>query len=363
MMRRRLVIGGAAVIAAVVVLGATVVSCVSDDAASASDSAVTTAEVVKTDLVSRKDVDGTLGYAHSYTVVAEGDGRLTWLPEVGATIRRGERVYGVDGESVPLFHGSIPIYRKLSDGVSDGEDVQELEKNLEALGYGTDLTVDKTFTSVTSAAIVEWQEDLGLDETGVVAPGDVVIAAGDLLVSSIKGVLGAAAKGPVLTATDTTRQVTVDLPVTQQELAVVDSAVRIKLPGGKTTTGKVSSIGTTASSGNGNGSGSGDGQAQTGQGTETATIPVYVTLDDPDAAGKLDGAPVTVGFTSATHKGVLAVPVSALLANPDGSYAVKVVKGSRRSLVTVELGIFADGRVEVSGEGLSAGMRVEVPKS
>jgi peptidoglycan hydrolase-like protein with peptidoglycan-binding domain len=294
--------------------------------------------------------------------VAEGDGRLTWLPEVGATIGRGSPVYGVNGEPVPLFHGSTPLWRTLRGGVSDGADVRELEENLHALGYG-DLTVDKTFTSATSAAIVQWQKHVGLPQTGVVAPGDVVIAAGDLLVSAVKGVLGTAAKGPVVTATDTTRQVTVDLPVTQQELAVLNNAVRIKLPGGKTTAGKISSIGTTASSGSGSGSGDGKAQTQTGQGTETATIPVYVTLDDPDAAGKLDGAPVTVGFTSATHTGVLAVPVSALLANPDGSYAVKVVKGSHRSLVTVQLGIFADGRVEVSGPGLSAGMRVEVPTS
>jgi multidrug efflux pump subunit AcrA (membrane-fusion protein) len=163
----------------------------------------------------------------------------------------------------------------------------------------------------------------------------------------------------VLIATDTARQVTVNLPVTKQEVAVVGREVRIKLPGGKTTTGKISSVGTTASAG----SGTDGGRAQTGQGTETATVPVYITLDDAGAAGKLDGAPVTVGFTSATKKAVLAVPVNALRANADGSYAVEVVDGTRRSVVPVQLGAFADSLVEVSGNGLEAGMRVEVPKS
>jgi multidrug efflux pump subunit AcrA (membrane-fusion protein) len=103
--------------------------------------------------------------------------------------------------------------------------------------------------------------------------------------------------------------------------------------------------------------------APTGQGTQTATIPVQITLDHPNAAGRLDGAPVTVGFTSTTRKGVLAVPVNALLAAADGSYAVEVVSDTRRRTVPVRLGLFADGKVEVTGTGLTAGTRVEVPRS
>jgi multidrug efflux pump subunit AcrA (membrane-fusion protein) len=61
------------------------------------------------------------------------------------------------------------------------------------------------------------------------------------------------------------------------------------------------------------------------------------------------------------RKGVLAVPVNALLALAEGGYAVEVDRGGRRELVGVTLGLFADGLVEVKGHGLAAGDRVVVP--
>jgi hypothetical protein len=137
--------------------------------------------------------------------------------------------------------------------------------------------------------------------------------------------------------------------------------VQIDLPGGKTTTGRITSIGTLADAGGSDSSVT--EAAQTGQGTATATIPVYIALDDPSAVGRLQGAPVTVAFTSETHEGVLAVPVNALLASADGGYAVEAVSGARRWTVPVQLGVFADGKVEVSGAGLVEGMRVGVPRS
>lgn len=331
-----------------------------DEAAASAPStaSVTTAEVVRTDLVSRSELDGTLGYANTYPITAEGTGRITWLPEVGAVISRGRRVYEVDGRRVPLFYGTTPLWRSLQSGVEDGKDVLELERNLKALGYGDGMTVDREFTSVTAQAVRDWQEDLGMAETGRVDVGDLVMQPGKLRVSAVDGVLGSRAGGTVLTATDTVRQVTVNLPVTQQELAKVGRRVRVDLPGGRTSDGKITAIGTAATSDD-----DGEGPANVGAPTDTATIPVYLTLTKPSAAGRLDGAPVTVGFTGETRQAVLAVPVNALLAGGNGSYSVEVVDGSKRRLVPVELGIFADGQVEVSGAGLEAGMSVEVPRS
>jgi peptidoglycan hydrolase-like protein with peptidoglycan-binding domain len=356
-MRRRAILAGVAVAA----LGAAVITMVLTSGtapAPASTPPVATAEVLRTDLVDRSEVDGTLGYAHSRTIAGSG-GTLTWLPQTGAVIRRGQRVYGVNGHSVPLFYGATPLWRTLGTA-SRGEDVRELERNLAALGYR--LPVDDRFTWATRQAVEQWQHDLGVSVTGVVSPGDVVIAPDTLRISAVVGVLGSTAQGPVLTATDTVRRVTVNLPATRQELAKVGGEVRIQLPGRKTTTGRISSIGTLATAGGGRDGGAG-GAAPTGQGTQTATIPVQITLDHPNAAGRLDGAPVTVGFTSATRKGVLAVPVNALLAAADGRYAVEVVSDTRRWTVSVRLGLFADGKVEVSGTGLTAGTRVEVPRS
>lgn len=355
---RRLILGGIA-LAAIVAAGAVVLLDGGSGPRHASGAAPATAVVVRTDLADRTEVDGTLGFAGSYTVTASGRGSLTWLPDSGATIRRGKRVYGVDGHSVPLFYGATPLWRPLRSGVSDGADVRELERNLSALGYGEDMTVDGSFTAATAAAVRSWQDDLGVTVTGTVAPGDVVMQPGALRVKQVSAVLGARAGGRVLTATGATRQITVNLPVTQQELAVDGAKVRVELPGGRSATGHISSVGTVASAAD-DGS---NGQQQPGQGTDTATIPVYVDLDHASAAGRLDGAPVTVGFTSRTRKGVLAVPVQALLADPDGTYEVEVVSSSGRRAVPVELGVFADGKVEVAGSGLAEGMKVEVPRS
>lgn len=326
--------------------------------------ALTTAGVVRRDMAEHTEEDGTLGYAHGYTVAGGGRGRLTWLPDAGDTIRRGHRVYGLDGHDVPLFYGSTPLWRPLKEGVSDGADVTELERNLDALGYGDGMTVDDSFTAATAAAVRDWQHDLGVTETGTVAPGDVVMQPGAIRVSEVKGTLGGPASGTLLTATGTERQVTVDLPVSDEELAHDGAKVTVELPGGRSTTGHISKVGTVATAPSDDSGDSGSNRPQTGQDTEDATIPVDITLDHPSAAGRLDGAPVTVGFISGTHKNVLAVPVQALMATAGGTYGVEVVDAAgARHVVPVELGIFADGMVEVSGDGLAPGTKVEVPKS
>ena len=59
------------------------------------------------------------------------------------------------------------------------------------------------------------------------------------------------------------------------------------------------------------------------------------------------------------------MPVDALIARASGGYAVEVAgDGGARRIVPVSLGLFddADGLVQVSGAGLSAGQSVVVPK-
>ena len=71
-------------------------------------STLPTKSVVRTDMINTTEVDGTLGYQGSYPVLAEGAGRITWLPASGQVIERGERVYlamasrGYDGSLPPL---------------------------------------------------------------------------------------------------------------------------------------------------------------------------------------------------------------------------------------------------------------------
>jgi hypothetical protein len=180
---------------------------------------------------------------------------------------------------------------------------------------------------------------------------------GKIRVTKLQVVLGAPATGAVFTASGTERRVTVKLLVSQQNIAKKGAKVRVTLPGGKTTTGHISSVGTVATAGSTN------AQSQTGQGTENATFPVSITLDKPGSAGNLEGAPVTVGFTSTEHKNVLGVPINALLGSAEGNYSVNVVDsaGAVHS-VQVKLGVFDGDNVEVTGN-LTPGMKVQVPRT
>ncbi|MFI1580369.1 peptidoglycan-binding protein [Embleya sp. NPDC020630] len=284
-----------------------------------------------------------------------GPGTITWLPGVGDTLVRGDRVYGRDGTKVPLFYGETPFWRALSVGVDKGVDVRELEQNLQALGYGG-FTVDEKFTDATAAALKKWQKDMGHRQTGRFDPGDAVVLPDSVRVGEVNATLGASSQGSLLKASGTGRRVTVNLPVNKQTLATRGAKVQVTLPGGKTASGTITQVGTVAKEG--------DQSPGAPSGGDKATIPVDIALDQPKDAGTLDGAPVTVGFTGKEKKGVLTVPVNALLALAEGGYGVEAVEpdGGTR-LLKVELGMFANGRVEVTGDGVTEGLKVGVPKA
>ena len=178
-----------------------------------------------------------------------------------------------------------------------------------------------------------------------------------LRVSQVTGSLGGPASGPVLAATSDRHVVTIPLDVSQESEVKAGDAVTVTLPDGTTTPGMVSSVGTVATTT----SGSGPGQ------NPATTTPVEVKLTDPGAAGTLDQAPVTVNITTASSPGpVLAVPVTALVAQAPGGYAVEVVgPGNTRRWVPVTPGGIYDGDsglVQVTG-ALTPGQRVVVAAS
>jgi multidrug efflux pump subunit AcrA (membrane-fusion protein) len=165
--------------------------------------------------------------------------------------------------------------------------------------------------------------------------------------------------------------VMISLDASQQTDVKAGDTVTVTLPDGTATPGVISSVGTVATSSSGS-SGSGDssssgsgGSGDSGGSGGSATIPVHVRLTHPKAAGHLDQAPVTVNITTATTHNALVVPVSALLARPDGSYAVETTgPANTRHLVRVTVGIFddADGLVQVTGT-LTPGQHVVVPSA
>ncbi|NUO98632.1 MAG: efflux RND transporter periplasmic adaptor subunit [Nonomuraea sp.] len=302
-----------------------------------------TAKVTRTTLTQTKTVDGTLGHGPARTISARSQGTITWLPAEGATITRGHAVYSVDADRRPLLYGTMPLYRPLQDG-AEGKDVELLERNLAALGY-TGFDVDETFTWATREAVEDWQDDLGLDVTGSVQPGDVVVAPGRLRVADLKKALGDTASGPVLTATGTARQVLVNLDVTDEHLVRKGMKATVELPDGTTVDGRIANVGKVA--------------AETGTGSDaTTTVEVTVTMTGLKKA--FDAAPVDVTIVSRQRENVLAVPVGALLALAEGGYGVQVVDGAATRYAAVGTGMFADGQVEVTG--IDEGTTVAVPK-
>jgi peptidoglycan hydrolase-like protein with peptidoglycan-binding domain len=324
--------------------------------ASGAAGATTTAAVTRRDLRSQEEVDGTLGYGEARAVANGREGTVTALPDEGAVITRGRALYRVDGKPVPLLYGRLPAWRELSVGVDDGPDVRQLEQNLVALGYDPDraVTVDTHFTWATRAALRRWQEVMGLEQTGTFGPGDAVWQPGPVRVAKLRASVGDPARpgSPVLEVTSTSRQVAIDLDASRQPYVRVGDRVDLELPGGRTTTGRVVSVGKVATAPTGDATGGGEGDP---------TVEVVVSLDKPKATGSLDQAPVDASITTEVRKGVLAVPVNALLALAEGGYAVEVERQGRRQLVGVETGLFADGQVEVEGKSLRAGDRVVVP--
>jgi peptidoglycan hydrolase-like protein with peptidoglycan-binding domain len=298
----------------------------------------------------------------------------TALPRPGQLIRRGQRLYEVDGSPVTLLYGGRPAWRRLALGVAAGPDVAQLDRNLIALGFASPatLTVSNTFTPATADAVQRWQAALGVLVTGTVPLGQVAFAPGPLLVTSMTAGLGGAAQpgGTVLAATSPDPVVTAALPVAQEYLVKRGDLVSVTLPDGTTSTpGVITAVSRVAqalsaaglpagpqAAGSPGGGGPGGGPGRSG-----AAVQLSVRIRHPRLAGHLDQAPVTVSIVSQRASNVLAVPVNALVALAGGGYAVEVRDGRGLRLTGVHTGLFGGTLVQVTGTGLAPGTRVEVP--
>jgi peptidoglycan hydrolase-like protein with peptidoglycan-binding domain len=305
-----------------------------------------TAEITRQTLVDREDHDGTLGHGATATVTSRSGGTVTWLPGGGTTITRGRPLYRIDNQPVTLLYGSLPAYRMLRSGVK-GADVKQFEKNLWALGY-RGFTVDNKYTSSTAKAVKEWQDDLGLSETGAVQTSQIAYAPGAVRVDSVTAENGADAQPgtELFKTTGTPLVAVVDLDTDSERLARQGATVEVTLPEGNKVPGRIVKVGTTV---------------QQGQGDQPDTTVIEVTISFTGAPKGMDDATVTVGFSASERRNVLTVPVAALLALAEGGYGVQVVEGTTTRIAAVETGLFADGQVEISGDGLTAGTKVGMP--
>jgi hypothetical protein len=383
MKRKTWVLAGAAVAAAAIATGVVIAASGAKQAAPAAQGPPTnTAKVEEGELSATVSLAGILTYrAQSdgapYSVIDQAEGTYTKLPELGQVIAQGQVLYRVDDSPVVLLYGSTPAYRTLSAGAA-GADVAQLNADLVALGYATLSQLgptSPTFGPVTTTALEKLQAALGLTQNGTLTLGQAVFEPTAVRVTALSAELGGSTLTgqTVMQATSTTRQVQVALDASQQTDMAVGDKVTITLPDNRTTPGVVTSVGTVATCPPTSGAGgSSPGSAASGtdtcssgsSGSTTPTITVVVTPSHPAATGTWDQAPVRVSITTASVPNAMAVPVTALLAQSSGGYAVEVIgSGGTNHLVPVSLGLFddADGLVQVTGSELTAGQHVVVP--
>ncbi|NMO50004.1 peptidoglycan-binding protein [Actinoplanes sp. TBRC 11911] len=357
-MRRRAILGGTAV---AVTASAGAGWWLHDTPATPTDTGVPTgsATVQRTDLSTTTTVPGTLGYVGAYTVNWQGPpgGTVTWLPRPGRVISRGQTVFTVDNRPVRLLYGDRPAWRSLELGVTAGPDVRALEQNLVVLGHATTstMTVDGRFTGATAAAVRRWQRATHQSVTGRVPLGDVTFQAGRLRVTTLGATAGGrVGGGPVVSGTSPTVAVTLAVPVTETHAVRLHDAVTVTLPGGDKVPGRVTELSTVATA---------PSERDLGRGSELPSVAAIVTLQRQVAGAALDQAPVEVDVVTESAKGVLAVPITALVALAEGGYAVYLLDGGARRLTGVTPGLFSQTLVQVAGAGLHEGSTVEVPAS
>ena len=299
-----------------------------------------TATVVRTNLVSTALTGGTLGYAPARPVVNLVAGIYTWLPRPGAPVRAGGVLYRVDDSPVTLMAGSVPAWRPFGLGMTDGPDVRQLQAGLIAGHFADGLFTTPTgyYDLATADAVERWQAARGLTVTGLVPLGQVVFLPTAILVGAMNVAAGEAAVPGQRPYQVTTGRRTVTVPLNPTlPPAFAGERVSIILPSQAIVPGKVTAVGGVSST--------------SGQ----------LTVTPSGATGTGVNVQVQVSLAVQSARGVLAVPVSALLALAGGGYGLEVVtpSGAYR-LVGVAAGLFASGLVQVSGPGITAGTRVVV---
>lgn len=311
---------------------------------------VHTVAVRKMDLTSTKTIDGTLGYGQKHPLKGRGGGTLTGFADPGDVASRGKPLYWVDGDPVPVFFGGTPLYRSLDEAGIQGPDVAVVADNLAELGYATGTRAadpdEATLTETLVAAIKAWQRDTGLEPTGTLDVGQIVVLPQPVRVNAVSAQLGDPAKGEIMSVTSTTKAITAPIPATQAGKIKAGDNVTVIRPDNKKVPGKVTEIGDKATS---------DKKSESPGDDKPPERTVTIVPDDEEQLADLNYASVTVRITTVSHPDVLAVPTGALIALREGGYAVELPSGK---LKAVQTGAFARGMVQIEGDGIKPGILV-----
>ena len=277
---------------------------------------------------------GEIVFVGETTITDPQNGVVSSILPTESAVGPGDVLYVRDDQPVVLLPGAVPAWRTMT--VDDvGVDVAQLEAALLGLGYGTEaeFTVDDTFTTATAAIVERWQADLGVDETGSVALGDVAFGPEEARVGTVTAVVGDSTQGTdLLTLTDAGRHISFIVPAESIGFISTGTVVSARLPDRATVEGTVTGI------------------APAGGGLSTVTA----ALATSDAEGSEtvlpngDSIPVTVTWTDVVAQEAATLPAAALLRLDNGSYAVELVTGDDETeLVNVMVGQRVGSQIEI----------------
>lgn len=302
--------------------------------------AIETATVSRGDLRTEDDFTGTVGYGDQWALALEPGGIVTAHPAAGTTVEFGEELVRIGEQPLILAEGEVPMYRELArtSPKMEGADVEQLQRFLLDQGFDDDgrLEIDGVFGYSTESAVEDWQESLGVEETGRVDITQLVFSPVPLRIAADARV-GSAFAG--LEVTEAAAIVTVDTDGQDRDLLRVGNPVSVELAEGSEMRGVVSE------------------QERVLLDDGSAVWRSTIELDDSPPT---DASNVVVHSTVTVEEDVMSVPVSALLALAEGGFAVEVVDGASTRLVAVEVGTVIGGLAEISGD-VAAGDEVVVP--
>lgn len=366
--KRRKVIIGATIVLALGLVGMGTAAALGTFSAAEKNESEGNVFTGSTDVVTRGTLEGettavgTLHYADRYKFRGAFEGVVTKLPTPGTTLTQGDMIHQIGDEPSYLMHGNTPAWRTFEPDMSNGEDVTQLETALQQLGYFTG-EPNSHYDWLTRSAIQKWQKDNDLVQNGILPLGRVVFAPEDLRVGTMIARVGdrANAETDLFNVSSTRQIISANLKLSDQKLGVVGNSVKIRLPGGETTTGTISAVEPpTDKSAAGDQKNSDSSQDSSSE--KERIIPITVTPDDPEATKNLQEASVTLGLISEKRENVLSVPLSALIALTPDQFGVEVVNDDNTTRkVPVTTGLFAGDRVEVTSDELSENQRVVVP--
>lgn len=366
--KRRKVVIGATVVLALALVGVGTAAALGTFSAAEKNESEGNVFTGSTDVVTRGTLEGettavgTLHYADRYKFRGAFEGVVTKLPTPGTTLTQGDMIHQIGDEPSYLMHGNTPAWRTFEPDMSNGEDVTQLETALQQLGYFTG-EPNSHYDWLTRSAIQKWQKDNDLVQNGILPLGRVVFAPEDLRVGTMIARVGdrANAETDLFNVSSTRQIVSANLKLSDQKLGVVGNSVKLRLPGGETTTGTISAVEPPTDKSAAGDQKNSDSSQDSGSEKERI-IPITVTPDDPEATKNLQEASVTLGLISDKRENVLSVPLSALIALTPDQFGVEVVNDDNTTRkVPVTTGLFAGDRVEVTSDELSENQRVVVP--